>query len=71
MSWVRSEATTPGFDVKFTLFPRKEVDSHREVVQACIQIAREHALRQQLEALQARLGQLMAERFANECLKNE
>ena len=68
--WIVGPATTPGMDVKFVLFPRKEVDQHREVVQACAQIAYEHEQRVRLQALEERLGQLRAERFAKECLND-
>ena len=69
-NWVVSKATTPGMDFKLVLFPRKEVDQHREVVQACAQIAYEHEQRVRLQALEERLGQLRAERFAKECLND-
>ena len=66
--WTVGPATTPGMDVKFTLWSKRVVDPHQAVVQACAAIAREHALRQQLEALEAKLGQMRADRFATECL---
>ena len=70
MSFIFSEdASTPGLEYKFVLFPKKKVDSHQAVVQACIQIAHQHEMRQHVQDLEAQLGQMRAERFATECLK--
>ena len=66
--WTVGPATTPGMDVKFVLWPKREVDSHREVVKACAAIAHQHEMRIHVQDLEAKLGQMRAERFAKECL---
>ena len=69
MSFIFSEdASTPGLEYKFVLFPKKEVDQHQAVVKACAAIAHKHEMRRHIQDLEEKLGQMRAERFAAECL---
>jgi hypothetical protein len=71
MSWAVSGARTPGLEVKFTLFPKKQFDAHCKVVKACTNIAWQHkmnALVQKSLVQEAQEQSQKAIRFADSCL---
>lgn len=67
-SWITvSEPTIPGMDIKYTLFPRKQVDQHQAVVQACVEIARMNNAKGPKHCKNDSPN-VDAERFAMDCL---